>query len=49
MNTVSKTIATVLALVAVFLFLSRGGETVKIINALGTNSVQGIRVLQGRG
>ena len=49
MSTLSKTIATILVLIALFLILSRGGATVSIINALGQSSIEGIRVLQGRG
>lgn len=35
-------------LIAIYLFLSRGNDTVKIINAMATNSVKGISTLQGR-
>jgi len=38
----------ILVLIGIYLFLSRGGETVKIINALASNSIKGIVVLQGR-
>lgn len=36
-------------LIMLYLFLSRGQETVAIINAIAQNTVSGIRVLQGRG
>lgn len=38
----------ILVLIGIYLFLSRGGETVKIINSLASNSIKGIVVLQGR-
>jgi hypothetical protein len=38
----------IMLLIGIYLFLSRGGETVKIINSLASNSIKGIVVLQGR-
>ena len=35
-------------LIAIFLFLSKGKETVSIVNSLAGNAVSGIKVLQGR-
>ena len=35
-------------LIAIYLFLSKGTQTVNIINAIAKNSVSGIKVLQGR-
>lgn len=35
-------------LIAIFLFLNKGDQTVKIINSMATNSVKGITALQGR-
>lgn len=35
-------------LIAIFLFLNKGDQTVKIINSMATNSVKGIVALQGR-
>ena len=35
-------------LIAIFLFLSKGKETVSIVNSLAGNAVAGIKVLQGR-
>jgi len=49
MSTLAKTIATILVLIALFLILSRSGASVGIINALGQQSIEGIRALQGRG
>lgn len=47
-----KLILTVLTgtglLIAIYLFLSQGDRTVKIIDTLASNSIQGIRTLQGR-
>jgi hypothetical protein len=36
-------------LIAIFLFLAHGNTTVKIIQTLAQNSIQGIKTLQGRG
>lgn len=36
-------------LIAVYLFLSRGSDTVNIINSLASNTTAGIKTLQGRG
>jgi len=36
-------------LIAIFLFLSRGKETVSIINSIAGASIGGIKTLQGRG
>lgn len=35
-------------LIGIFLFLNNGRQTTSIINTLGSNSIQGIKVLQGR-
>jgi hypothetical protein len=35
-------------LIGVYLFLSHGDSTAKIINTLASNSVSGIKTLQGR-
>ena len=36
-------------LIAIYLFLSNGRETTGIINSIGSNSIAGIKTLQGRG
>lgn len=41
-------VTAVFILVGIFLFLSRGKETIGIINSLAQNAVQGVKVLQGR-
>jgi hypothetical protein len=43
-----KVIAGVGLLIGIYLFVSRAGDTTKIINSLATNSINGIKVLQGR-
>lgn len=35
-------------LIAFYLFLSKGTQTVNIINAVAKNSISGIKTLQGR-
>ena len=35
-------------LIGIFLIVSHGAESAKIINAIGMNSVNGIKTLQGR-
>jgi len=35
-------------LIAVYLFLSRGSETVKIIETIASNTTKGIKTLQAR-
>lgn len=35
-------------LIAIYLFISRGDTTVKIIQTIAQNSIQGIKTLQGR-
>lgn len=45
----ADTIAGVGLLIGIYLFLYNGGATVNIINAIASNSVSGIKVLQGRG
>jgi len=45
---VLKLIGGIGILIAIFLFLSHGQETVRIIQTMARNSIEGIRVLQGR-
>lgn len=35
-------------LIAIYLFLSNGKQTANIINTIGSNSIKGIKTLQGR-
>lgn len=35
-------------LIGIYLFLSKGKETTSIINAIASNTISGIRTLQGR-
>ena len=48
MYNVFKIIGGIGVLIGIYLFLSNGQQTVKIINAIASNSVTGIQVLQGR-
>lgn len=48
MGSVYKIIAGIGTLIAVYLFLSNYRATTSIINTIGTNSIKGIQVLQGR-
>lgn len=48
MGNVYKIIAGVGTLIAVYLFLSNYRATTSIINTIGTNSIKGVQVLQGR-
>jgi hypothetical protein len=43
-----KMIAGIGLLIGIYLFVSNSDKTVKIINAIGSNSTKGITVLQGR-
>lgn len=45
---IADTIAGIGLLIGIYLFLSKANETRTIINAIATNSVSGIKVLQGR-
>lgn len=44
----ADTIAGIGMLIAIFLFLNNYTGTVKIINSISSNTVAGIKVLQGR-
>lgn len=35
-------------LIGIYLFLANGKETTNIINSIGSNSISGIKTLQGR-
>ena len=48
MGSVYKIIAGIGTLIAVYLFLSNYRATTSIINTIGSNSIKGIQVLQGR-
>ena len=48
MNSLYKVVAGIGTLIAVFLFLNNYKATTSIINTIGTNSIKGIQVLQGR-
>ncbi|MCZ8507026.1 hypothetical protein O9895_18570 [Clostridioides difficile] len=48
MNQIAKVLSGICMLITIYLFLSKGTQTVNIINSLGKNSVSGIKTLQGR-
>ena len=43
-----KIMAGIGVLIAIYLFTSRAGETAKIIETIASNSIYGIKTLQGR-
>jgi hypothetical protein len=43
-----KVIAGVGVLIAIYLFLSKANDTAKIISTFASNSIAGIKTLQGR-
>lgn len=48
MGKVMSVVAGIGTLIGIYLFLANGKETSNIINTLGSNSIKGIRTLQGR-
>jgi len=48
MRTISNVLAGMGLLIGMFLILSRGGETVKIIQAIGGTTAETVKALQGR-
>jgi hypothetical protein len=48
MNKVVSIISGIGVLILVYLFLSNSTSSVKIINSVATNSIKGIKTLQGR-
>ena len=48
MSAILKIMSGIGVLIAIYLFLSNGSQTVKIINSLAGNLTDGIQVLQGR-
>ena len=48
MNTLVKVLSGIGLLIGIYLFLSRSSDTVKIVNTMATNSIAGIKTLQGR-
>ena len=49
MRIITEVVGGIFLLILVYLFLSRGRESVAIINAIAANTIAGIRALQGRG
>ena len=48
MGGIYKVVAGIGTLIAIYLFLSNYRATTSIINTIGSNSIKGIQVLQGR-
>lgn len=48
MNQISNWLAGIGMLIGIYLFLSNANATVKIIDGIGSNMINGIQVLQGR-
>jgi hypothetical protein len=48
MSKLLSVLAGVGTLIGIYLFLANGKETTSIINTLGSNSISGIKTLQGR-
>ena len=48
MSAILKIMSGIGVLIAIYLFLSNGSQTVRIINSLAGNLTDGIQVLQGR-
>ena len=48
MNHLTKILGGIGILIAVYLVLSNGGQTIKIIDSISSNALNGIQVLQGR-
>lgn len=49
MRALTEIIMAIFILIGIYLFLSKGSTTVKIIDTIAKNSIRGIEVLQGRG
>lgn len=48
MRTVVEVLSGIGILIGIYLFLSNGKQTVNIIDTIGSNSIKGIKTLQGR-
>lgn len=48
MNKIVDVLAGIGILIAIYLFIANGTNSVRIVNALGTNTISGIKTLQGR-
>lgn len=48
MNKIVEVLSGIGILIAIYLFLSQGSTTVKIIESISGNMINGIQVLQGR-
>jgi hypothetical protein len=48
MNKVLTVLTGIGTLIGIYLFLANGKETTSILNTIGSNSISGIKVLQGR-
>ena len=48
MHNIVRILSGIGILIAIYLFLSNGTQTVKVINSIAGNMIDGIQVLQGR-
>ncbi len=48
MKTVVEIVTGIFILIGIFLFLSHGTQTVRIIDTIAKNSIRGIQALQGQ-
>ena len=48
MNQIVTVLSGIGVLIGIYLFLSKGTQTVNIINTIASNSINGIKTLQGR-
>jgi hypothetical protein len=48
MNKVFEVVSGIGVLIAIYLFLANGNQTTAIINTIASNSISGIKTLQGR-
>lgn len=49
MKHITEILSGIGVLIVIYLFLSKGDNTIKLVNSLMTNAVNGVKVLQGRG
>ena len=48
MHNIMKVLGGIGTLIVIYLFLSNGKQTVRIINSIADNTIDGIQILQGR-
>ena len=48
MGTLSKVLSGIGVLIAIFLVLNKASDSVKVVDVIGKNAINGIAILQGR-